>query len=132
MGKEKKPVMEHWPDLVKAAHDFYEKNFEGEKLSFDGSAPRDLKMICEALKKRAIEAGVEWTSENACRRLLKFLDAANKVPWLHENFLLFNLNRQKDKIFYNLKKQSNGTAYFRSPQEKPVATINPTGSFGKL
>ena len=129
---EKKPATQHWQKLIDVFFNFYEKNFEGEKPSFDGSAPRDLKSIVEALKKRADDASVEWTEENATIRLQKFFEAALKVDWLRENFLLFNLNRQKDKIFVSIKKQVNGTAHIRGSQEKPTATINPEGSFGQL
>lgn len=108
MAKVKKPVTEHWQKLVETFFTFYEKKFDGEKPSFDGSAPRDLKSIADSLKKRANDSGLEWTEEIATHRLDKFLDAAFKVSWLQDNFLLFNLNRQKDKIFLTLKKYSNG------------------------
>lgn len=107
MAKEKK-ITKHWQQLVETFFNFYEKKFDGEKPSFDGSAPRDLKSIAEVLEKRAQAANVEWTEENAIIRLNLFLDAAYKVDWLRDNFLLFNLNRQKDKIFLTIKKISNG------------------------
>lgn len=107
MAKEKK-ITKHWQQLVETFFSFYEKKFDGEKPSFDGSAPRDLKSIAEVLEKRAQAANVEWTEENAIIRLNLFLDAAYKVDWLRDNFLLFNLNRQKDKIFLTIKRISNG------------------------
>lgn len=106
--KEKQPATQYWQKLVDTFYVFYEKNFEGEKPSFDGSAPRDLKGIVEALKKRADDAGVGWSEEIATCRLQKFFEAAFKVDWLRENFLLFNLNRQKDKVFLTIKRISNG------------------------
>lgn len=107
MAKEKK-VTKHWQALVETFFDFYENKFGGEKPSFDGSAPRDLKSIAEVLEKRAFASNIEWTEENAIIRLNLFLDAAHKIDWLRDNFLLFNLNRQKDKIFLTVKKYSNG------------------------
>lgn len=132
MAKEKKPATEHWQKCVDVFYKFYEENFEGEKPSFDGSAPRDLKMIVEALKKRAEDAGVEWSEENAACRLEKFFEAAFRINWLRENFLLFNLNRQKDKIFVSIKKQINGTAHISTFGEKPNPTVYHKGNFGKL
>lgn len=107
MAKEKK-ITEHWQSIVETFFSFYEKNFEGEKPSFDGSAPRDLKAIAEVLKKRAELSNVVWTEQTAIIRLSLFLEAAYKIDWLRDNFLLFNLNRQKDKIFLTVKKISNG------------------------
>ena len=120
MAKEKK-ITKHWQKLVETFFDFYEKKFDGEKPSFDGSAPRDLKSIAEVLEKRAQAANVEWTEENAITRLNLFLDAAHKVDWLRDNFLLFNLNRQKDKIFLTVKKISNGES---TSSSKPTNSHN--------
>lgn len=111
MSKEKKiksPPTEFWPDLIATFEKIYSAHRMGEKPTWDGSAPRDLKYIVDALKKRAIDSGVEWTKETACSRLDKFCEAAKRIQWLSDNFLLFNLNRHKDNIFFSLKKHSNG------------------------
>lgn len=112
MPKEKKTQKEKtefFTEMISVYFRFYENNF-GLKPSFDGSAPRDLKMIVEAMKSRSLENGVEWTLQIAEAMLNKFLEYAIKEVWLKENFFLFNLNRQKDKIFFKIKSQNNGTS----------------------
>lgn len=103
--KDKNETFQYWPELVETYFNFCKEKFE-EKPSFDGSAPRDLKIICESLKKRAEGAGVEWTELVAIERFLKFLTFAYQDRWLKENFILSNLNRQKDKIFFNIRKDT--------------------------
>lgn len=130
--KEKTPPAKFWTSMVKVFFDFVRENFDGEVPSFDGSAPRDLKSIVQALEKRAEIAGVEWTEEVANARLRKFFDVAHSIPWLRENFLLFNLNRQKDKIFFTIKQQHNGKKTFRTTGQKPIPNFSNQGGFGKL
>lgn len=130
--KQKAAAVAFWNPCVKIFFDFVAEKFDGEKPTFDGSSPRDLKAIVLALEKRAVDAGVEWTEEVATNRIRKFLESAFSDPWLNKNFLLSNINRQKDKIFFNIKKQVNGTARIGSIGEKPNPTINPERSFGKL
>ena len=104
----KKDITEFFNELVSTYFQFYEKKF-GLRPSFDGSAPRDLKCIIEAMKKKSEEKNVAWTSVIANAMLLKFLEVAFNDSWLKDNFLLFNLNRQKDKIFLKIKSELNGT-----------------------
>lgn len=129
--KEKAPPAKFWPAVVKLFFDFIGEKIPGERPTFDGPAPRDLKSIMLALEQRAERANVSWTEETACLRLKNFLDAAWNDPWLQKNFLLSNLNRQKDKIFYNAKRKSDGAAYFGS-NEKPVARIQSEADYGSL
>lgn len=105
---EKTTPTEFWTDLIATFEKIYSAHRLGEKPTWDGSAPRDLKYIVQALKKRAEESGVKWTKETACIRLEKFCEAAKSIQWLSDNFLLFNLNRHKDNIFFALKKHPNG------------------------
>jgi len=128
--KTKEPPLEHWQKLVEIFFDFAEKKFS-EKPTFDGSAPRDLKSIILALKKRADDSGVAWTEDVAVKRFTKFLEFVYGDPWLKENFILSTINRHKDKIFFRIKQNSNA-ANIGSSKTKPVATINPQGSFGNL
>lgn len=79
-----------------------------ESPSFDGSSPRDLGMIYDAVKKKCIEKKMEWTEDISIRSWKTFLEFAWKDNWLQQNFLLFNLNRQKDKIFFQIKSSING------------------------
>jgi len=131
--KKKKPVevMEHWPDLIKTFFDFCVKYFR-EKPSFDGSSPRDMKAIIIVLKKRAEAETVAWTKEEATRRFNGFLVGAYKDQWLRQNFILSNLNKFKDKVFFNKQKEKNGTTTFTGFGTKPNLEIKPRGSFGKL
>ncbi len=108
MAKTKKPkiVEPYWSEIVKIWFDFCRDKF-GDSPVFDNSAPRDLKGIIKILHERAIAAGDEWTLLNAQQRFSKFLEWSFKDKWLSENWLLFNINRQKDKIFYNIRKSIN-------------------------
>lgn len=92
----------YWNDLVSLYFSFCSKHFH-DIPTFDGSQPRDLKSIVVALRKKAQHDEKEWTKDLAERMLTVFLVFANQDRWLHQNFLPFNLNRQKDKIFYNIK-----------------------------
>lgn len=100
---EKKPV-QHWKVLVDIFFVFCEKKF-CEKPSFDGSAPRELKAIVLELEKRARFNSTEWTEELAGKMLNSFLEFAYMDKWLRQNFVLSNINRQKDKIFFAIKQK---------------------------
>ena len=104
MAKTKQQPEPYWNELVEVYFTFCQRKFN-EKPSFDGSSPRDLKNIIRSLKKRAMDAGVEWTYGVAATRLNKFLESAYSDQWLQNNFLLSNINRQKDKIFFNTSRQ---------------------------
>lgn len=75
-----------------------------DKPTFDGSAPRDLKAIIKTLRERSLSKEIEWTLETAQQRFSRFLHFAYKDNWLQKNWLLFNINRQKDKIFFSIQK----------------------------
>jgi hypothetical protein len=105
--KEKKPkvIEPYWQDFVSAYFEFTKSKFRATP-SFDGSAPRDLKAIIQALRKRAEDTGVEWTKETAIHRLNLFLQYAFSDWWLSENWLLSNINRQKDKVIFKAAKKN--------------------------
>lgn len=105
--KERKPkeIEPYWQDLVTAYFDFTKSKFS-ETPSFDGSAPRDLKAIIQTLRKRAEDAGIEWTKEIAIHRFSAFLEYAFSDSWLSENWLLQNINRQKDKVIFKAAKKN--------------------------
>lgn len=100
--KEKAPPEPYWNDLVKVYFDFCREHF-GEEPSFEGSAPRDMKMLIKTLHERATKSNIEWTLPVAQFRFNNFLMFAYQDKWLKDNFLLSNINRQKDKIFYNIR-----------------------------
>lgn len=100
-------VRPFWQALVKIFFSFCEEKF-GEKPSFDGSAPKDMGFIVDAIKSKAEEKGLEWSEEMAKKSWLLFLQTCHDDKWLFENFLLSNMNRQKDRIFFKLKKDVNG------------------------
>lgn len=109
--KEKAAPEPYWQEMVDVYFDFCKGKFGGEEPTFDGSAPRDLKAILVALRGRAEKKGVIWDLESARIRFLKFLDVSYTDTWLSQNFVLFNINRQKDKIFFKIANQNtNGTA----------------------
>jgi len=102
--KEKKQPEAYWQDLVNVYFEFTKNKFH-DVPSFDGSAPRDLKNILTTLRKRAEEKNVEWTYEVATTRFRHFLEWAYMDKWLAENWLLMNINRQKDRIFFAITRQ---------------------------
>lgn len=108
--RKKVPPEPYWNDLVSVYFDFCRTHL-GDEPSFDGSAPRDMKAIIKTLHDRATTSGIEWTLKVAQSRFHNFLTFAFQDSWLAKNWLLSNINRQKDKIFYNIraavKKQSN-------------------------
>lgn len=105
--KEKAPAEPFWNELVEIWFNFCKKKFS-EPPTFDGSAPRDLKFIISTLHDRAVISDVEWTLEVATARFQKFLEFAySSSEWLQKNWLLSNLNRQKDAIFFNIRAAAN-------------------------
>lgn len=106
--KTKKPkvVEPHWQDLTALYFSFCKEKYN-DIPSFDGSAPRDLKNIIQTLRKRAEDKNVEWSHEVATTRFRHFLEYCYSDRWLRDNFILYNINRQKDKIFFNISKQAH-------------------------
>jgi hypothetical protein len=104
----KQPPEPFWQEIVAEYFRFCKEKFH-DIPSFDGSSPRDLKSIVSILRKRCESAGEEWTYEAATGRFRHFLEYAyGSSPWLRDNWLLSNLNRQKDSIFFN-KSKNEGT-----------------------
>lgn len=106
-SKQKAESEPYWKELVSIYFSFCYEKFN-EKPSFDDSAPHDMHRIIEALKKRAEEKSIEWTEDVAKLRWRGFLGIAYQDDWLSKNWLLSNLNRQKDKIFLNIVNPKNG------------------------
>jgi hypothetical protein len=104
-AKQEKKIEAFWKDFVDIFFDFCKQKYN-ELPSFDGSAPRDLKSIIISLRKRAEEKNVEWTYEVATTRFKSFLEHCYQDRWLSNNWLLQNINRQKDKIFFLISKQN--------------------------
>lgn len=106
--KREKKIEPYWSDLVGVYFDFCKSKFS-EIPSFDGSAPRDMKMLIETLRTRAEQSSIEWTHETATIRFRHFLEYCYQDRWLQDNFLLSNINRQKDKVFFKIAQQrANG------------------------
>lgn len=101
--KVKNPPEPFWNDFVEEYFRYTKEKFN-EFPCFDNSAPRDLKSIIQVLRKRSEERGVEWTKETAIFRFKMFLEFAFSDWWLSENWLLQNINRQKDKIIFKATK----------------------------
>ena len=93
-----------WNDLVSVYFSFCKEKYNTIP-TFDNSSPRDLKAIIITLRKRAENKGVEWNYETATTRLRHFLEWCFMDKWLSQNWILQNLNRQKDKIFMNASRQ---------------------------
>lgn len=105
--KEKPPPEPYWNQMVDVFFSFCKDKF-GDAPTFDGSAPRDLKQILITLRQRAEIKGVDWTEEAAKFRFVEFLKVAYSDSWLSQNFILFNINRQKDRLFFKQKNNNNG------------------------
>lgn len=104
--KEKKPAELYWQDFIEAYFSYTKEKFK-EPPTFDGSAPRDLKAIIQALRKRAEDQKVEWTKQVALNRFKMFLDMAYSEWWLREHWMLSNINRSKDPIFFKAAQNRN-------------------------
>jgi len=110
VAKEKKKRVKkvpepHWQAAVSVWYKFTEQK-KGTVPSFDGSAPRDLKAIIKQLRERAEAKNIEWSELALTVRLNAFLERAYTYNWLQNNWLLFNINRQKDTIFFDLAKNN--------------------------
>lgn len=126
MQKKEKKIRCHWQKIIAAYFDFCRQKFD-ENPSFDGSSPRDLGMIVDAIEKKAAEKKIEWTENVAVRSINIFLETSFQDSWLHENFLLSNLNRQKDKIFFKLKSIKNGNANSETNSTKHIGNYKTAG-----
>lgn len=102
--KEKKQPEPYWQDMISVWFNFCKEKYN-DVPTFDNSAPRDLKNIIQALRKRAEDKGVDWTQEVAIMRFRHFLEHCWMDRWLSENWLLMNIMRQKDKIFFSITRQ---------------------------
>lgn len=100
MTRKKDDPIPHWKALVSVYFSFCLQHFH-EEPSFDGGDPRHMKFIIKALMKRASKNNVSWTETYATLAWKNFLTEAYKDEWLSKNFLLKNINGQKDKIFFN-------------------------------
>lgn len=105
MSKKKTPKSSEpfWNELVEVYFNFTQSRY-GESPTFDGSAPRDLKNIVSCLRKRAEAKGLEWTEKIAIYRFDLFLQHCYMDDWLKDHWLLMNIDRQKDRIFFNAAK----------------------------
>jgi len=92
--------------LVEVYFSFCEKKFKC-RPSFDGSSPRDFKNIIIALRKKNEASNLDWTLDISEKSLLEFLEECFLDNWIRNNFLLRNLNNQKDKIFFKLSSNNN-------------------------
>jgi hypothetical protein len=105
--KEKKPPEPFFKEMVELWFAYCREKFN-EEPSFTGSAPRDLKIILIALRERAEKSNIEWSLQIAQLRMKNFLDFARGEKWLREHWLLSNINRQKDTIFFNIRAVTRG------------------------
>lgn len=100
-----KSVEPHWQSLVTTFFDFYKTNFFGEKPTMDGASSFAMKQIVQSLRKRAEDSNKSWDENSANEKWKLFLQYAYADSWLKQNFLLKNINSQKDKIFVRIKQQ---------------------------
>lgn len=101
--KERKPPEPFFQEIVELWFAYCREKFD-ETPSFTGSAPRDLKTILVSLRERAEKIpDLMWTLPVASLRFKSFLDFAWQEQWLREHWLLSNINRQKDTIFFNIR-----------------------------
>lgn len=96
----KKPPEPYWSLLVETWFKFCRLQFKVEP-SFDGSSPRDLRTIVAQLRSRCEKSNHIWDENTSVQRLWLFLKGAYDIPWLRSNWTLFNINLQKDIIFFN-------------------------------
>lgn len=104
--KEKQPKepQPYWQDMISLFFEFTKARYQ-DVPTFDRSAPRDLKEILVALRTRCEKAGHEWTYAAATTRFRMFLEECYADNWLRNNWILRNLNSQKDRIFFSITRQ---------------------------
>lgn len=107
--KAKQPPELYWNDFVSIFFSFTKEKFN-ETPSFDGSQPRDLKNIIIELRKRCEKGKHEWTYEAATTRFRHFLEYCFLDRWLSNNWILRNLNSQKDRIFFEMARKYQNLA----------------------
>jgi dynactin complex subunit len=100
--KQKKTKEPFYKMAVDLWFSFYKEKFI-DAPTFDTSAPRDLKLILESLRKRAETQGQVWTEELCIQRLKHFLNFAYNDLWISQHFTLRILNSQKDCIYAKLR-----------------------------
>jgi hypothetical protein len=103
-AKKEKVATPHWQMLVKIFFDFCNDK-KGDEPSFGGMETRNMKEIVKELQRRAEKRNIVWTEEVAVSRWSNFLKFSYTDYWLSNNWTLFNLNRQKDKVFYKIAEQ---------------------------
>lgn len=103
--KKEKHIEPFWNDLVSCYFQFCREKFN-DVPTFDGSQPRDLKNIIAALRKRCEDKGNEWAHDTATTRFRSFLEYAYLDSWLRDNWILPNINRHKDKIFFKISRNN--------------------------
>lgn len=98
----------YWNECVEIWFSVCRENFL-EEPSFDGSSPRNLKSIVKSLRERAEKSNIKWTLNQAKHRLKNFFQFALQNQWLREHWLLSNIDRQKDTIFFQIRAAINRT-----------------------
>ncbi len=130
----KEETTPHWEALVDIWFRFNQDQF-GDKPSFKGADPKNLKKILCILEKRATGSKVEWTEPEAILRFTAFLQAAFDDEWMSKNFLLSNLEKFFDKIILNQIAKTNGHGKNRKnnlnqPAIQP-AVVNTSENWGR-
>lgn len=125
-AKKEKKVRPFFSQMVSVYFDFCREKF-GEEPSFDGSAPRDLAAILDAIEKKCLAKELIWDLEMGTRSFKMFLEYSYNDSWLRQNFLLFNLNRQKDKIFFQIKQAIDGKSNSESGAAKQRSNFKTAG-----
>lgn len=105
--KKEKRIRPHWNKLVSVFFTFYEDKC-GERPSFVNGDPRYLGIVIDTIEKKAIEKNKVWDESMAVRSLTLFFEYCFADKWLHENFLIFNMMRQMDRIFIKISNDING------------------------
>lgn len=104
------------------------------KFSVEPIPDRDyshMHRIIEKLKARAVDQNIEWTESNALTRWEKFLSIAyTKDDWLHDNFLLGNLESKMQKVF-NLIDNPNGQHTKTARQRSTTSSVGKTIEFDR-
>lgn len=98
--KKEKPISDKpfWQLWVDTWFDFHKEN-KKEEPSFKGQDPKYLEVIYLNIKKRTDGKNPEgWTEEFSVKAFRKFLNLAYADKWLHEHFLLKNLETNFDVI----------------------------------
>lgn len=99
----------YWKAAVKAWFDYYSKE-KGTDPSFTNGEQPALKRLVGKIKKKAVDAGIQWTEESSVASLNIFFEKVRTCnPWVYEHLSLKNIDNQFDIIYAKARSKTAGS-----------------------